>query len=183
METFGTIWAESRRNLHRVTFIFSIYLSFVTRKILFKFEAKSVLFFFFFEVARESTDSGWHSLYISRPPSKAAPCYRCTGTMHFLPPRRPPFFQRFILFSVLSLVVFFSPSLPPSLSSLIPLITAPFVPGWMQPCTAASTTMERATQNVINIEIERSRRGSSTRPAINPPPPSRIWFKPIWYFG
>lgn len=47
METFGTIWAESRRNLHRVTFIFSIYLSFVTRKILFKFEAKSVLFFFF----------------------------------------------------------------------------------------------------------------------------------------
>lgn len=118
-------------------------------------------------MARESTDSGWHSLYISRPPSKAAPCYRCTGTMHFLPPRRPPFFQRFILFSVLSLVVFFSPSLPPSLSSLIPLITAPFVPGWMQPCTAASTTMERATQNVINIEIERSRRGSSTRPAIN----------------
>lgn len=45
--------------------------------------------------------------------------------------------------------------------------------------------MERATQNVINIEIERSRRGSSTRPAINPPspppppPPSRIWFKPM----
>lgn len=75
---------------------------------------RKAFFFFFFEVARESTDSGWHSLYISRPPSKAAPCYRCTGTMHFLPPRRPPFFQRFILFSILSLVVFFSPSLPPS---------------------------------------------------------------------
>lgn len=128
-------------------------------------------------------DTGWHSL-ISRPPSKAAPCYRCTGTMHFLP-RRPPFFQRFILFSVISSSLrpsSFFLSFSPSLSSLIPLITAPFVPGWMQPCTAASTTMERATQNVINIEIERSRRGSSTRPAINPPsppppPPSRIWFK------
>lgn len=54
----------------------------------------------FFSRWLESMDTGWHSL-ISRPPSKAAPCYRCTGTMHFLP-RRPPFFQRFILFSVIS---------------------------------------------------------------------------------
>lgn len=43
-------------------------------------------------------------------------------------------------------------------SSLVARVMVPFVSGWMQPCTAASTTKERATQNVINIEIERSRR-------------------------
>lgn len=103
--------------------------------------------------------------------------------MHFLPlfPTVHPLLGYLFLSS--PVVFFFSLSPSLFLSSLIPLITAPFVPGWMQPCTAASTTMERATQNVINIEIERSRRGSSARPAINPPPPppppSRIWFKPM----
>ena len=49
-------------------------------------------------------------------------------------------------------------------ASLIPLITAPFVPGWMQPAAPPfSTTMEPATQNVINIEIERSRSRPSTK--------------------
>lgn len=77
-----------RRKLHTChTFFYfsSIYVSFVTRKIFFKFEERKA----FFSRWLESVDSGWHSL-ISRPPSNAAPCYRCTGTMHFLP-RRPPF--------------------------------------------------------------------------------------------
>lgn len=73
---------------------------------------RKAFFFFFFEVARESTDSGWHSL-ISRPPSKAAPCYRCTGTMHFLP-RVVPLFSNGSSSSrfYLSSSFFLPPSLP-----------------------------------------------------------------------
>lgn len=116
-----------RRKLHTChTFFYfsSIYVSFVTRKIFFKFEERKA----FFSRWLESVDSGWHSL-ISRPPSNAAPCYRCTGTMHFLP-RRPPFSNGSSSSLRLSLPLFARRlSLPPSLSSLIPLITAPFVPG------------------------------------------------------
>lgn len=115
METFGTIWAESRRNLHRVTFIFSIYLSFVTRKILFKFEAKSVLFFFFSRwlerarivVGTVSTFLGHHRK-LHRVTGALVPC------IFF--PRVVPLFSNGSSSSrfYLSSSFFLPPSLPPS---------------------------------------------------------------------